>query len=255
MDNFESKQKEHYDKILLDYDKHYNDKYSRKYRQKFIYKALFADYDFKGKKVLEAMCGSGASTSHLKEQGAMVTGLDISPKAMDIFRQKFPDSEGLCVSMLDSGLADDSFDAIVIEGGLHHLHPHLNKGLDEIYRILKPGGWLFFMEPHSGSSFDKFRRLWYKRDKLFETNEKSIDFESVKKEFASKFVFEREAYIGGLAYIFVLSSMVMRIPSRLKFLYSDILIFLDKLIRPLIGKRSSFLMLGAWQKRPFYARI
>lgn len=249
MDNFENQQKTHYDKIIFDYDRHYNDKYSQKYRQIFFYGTLFSDFDWRNKKVLEAMCGSGTATDYLQKGGAFVTGLDISDKSIDIFRQRFPDSNAICSSILDSGLLSQSFDAIVIEGGLHHLHPQLSDAIKEMYRLLKPGGFLFFIEPHASSLFDRLRRFWYKRDSLFEKNEAAIDLEDLKKDFKNKFIFKKEIYLGGLAYLFVFNSMIFRIPPRLKFIYSYFLMFFDRLLKPTMNKYNSFLVLCAWQKR------
>src|SRR6266581_1635280 len=63
---------------------------------------------------------------------------------------------------------DGFFDAVFITGGLHHVHPNVAGAMAEIHRILKPGGWLCFYEPHTGSMADLVRRLWYRVDHLFE---------------------------------------------------------------------------------------
>lgn len=249
MSQFEDKQRDHYDDIIQGYDAHYNEKYSNKYRDKFLYKPLFAGIDWRGKRVLEGMCGAGSTTAYLQNKGAHVTGLDISPKAIELFRAKWPNSEAICASMTDSGLLDNSFDIVVVDSGLHHLHPYLNETLNEIYRILKPGGFFIFLEPHNSSFFDKLRKLWYKLDPLFEDNEASIDLKMMKVDFGDKFDFKKEIYIGGLAFMFVFNSMVFRIPPKLKFLYSDFLIFLDTIIKPFINKYNSFKVLCVWQKK------
>ncbi|RJQ34079.1 class I SAM-dependent methyltransferase [Candidatus Parcubacteria bacterium] len=249
MTKFEDKQREHYDDIIYDYDAHYNEKYSNKYRDKFLYKPLFSGIDWQGKKVLEGMCGTGSTTGYLRDKGAQVTGLDISPKAIELFKTKWPGSEAVCASMTESNLPGDSFDIIVIDGGLHHLHPHLNEALTEIHRLLKPGGLFFFLEPHTASFFDKLRKIWYKMDSLFEENEAAVDLEKMKSDFKDRFIFNKEIYVGGPAFMFVFNSMVFRVPPKLKFLYSDFFIFLDTIIKPLINKYNSFKVLGAWQKK------
>ncbi|PLX25334.1 hypothetical protein C0580_02805 [Candidatus Parcubacteria bacterium] len=249
MQDSQKKQQEHYDEIIYDYDAHYNEKYSNKYRDRFLYKPLFADIDWKGKKVLEGMCGTGSTTSYLLDKGAQVTGLDISPKAIEFFKEKWPGVDAVAASMTDSGLEDNYFDVVVIDGGLHHLHPDLNKAVEEVYRILKPGGLFFFLEPNSSSFFDKLRKIWYKRDSLFEENEAAVDLEQMKIDFKNKFDFKKEIYIGGPAFMFVFNSMVFRIPPKLKFLYSDFFIFLDKIIEPMVNKYSSFKVIASWQKK------
>lgn len=249
MEDSQKRQQEHYDEIIYDYDAHYNEKYSNKYRDRFLYKPLFEDVDWKGKKVLEGMCGTGSTTAYLIDKGAEVTGLDISPKAIDLFKEKWPGVKAVAASMLDSGLEDNYFDVVVIDGGLHHLHPNLNKAVEEIHRILKPGGLFFFLEPNASSFFDKLRQFWYKRDSLFEDNEAAVDLEQMKKDFSNTFEFKKEIYVGGPAFMFVFNSMVFRIPPKLKFVYSDFFIFLDKIIEPMVNKYNSFKVIACWQKK------
>ena len=61
----------------------------------------------------------------------------------------------------------------------------------EIHRVLKPGGYFCFMEPHSGSFPDVIRKFWYKHDHFFSENEAAIDINSLEQEFASDFAFKR----------------------------------------------------------------
>src|SRR5262249_52809558 len=152
---------------------------------------MFEGMNLSGMKVIEAMCGSGQTTQYLISRGAQVTGLDISDEAIKSFNRRWPDSDALQASILDSGLDGDSFDAVAIVGGLHHLHPNVNAAIGEIHRILRPGGHLCFVEPHKGSFPDLIRRRWYEYDPLFADNEEAIDLEAMKLKFASQFVFNR----------------------------------------------------------------
>ena len=43
-------------------------------------------------------------------------------------------------SIHNTKFLDNTFDAIYICGGLHHVLPLLNETMNEIHRILKPGG-------------------------------------------------------------------------------------------------------------------
>lgn len=248
MDNFETKQKENYNKIITDYDLHYNDKYSQKYRRRFLYNPLFSGIDFKGKRVLEAMCGAGSTTEYLISRGAKVVALDISPKAIEILKSRWPEIKTVTSSIINSKLDSESFDYIIIDGGLHHIHPNVNEGIEEVKRLLRPGGLFFFLEPHSDSFFDKIRKIWYSKDELFSENEAAVDLTKMKNDFSSDFDFIKEIYVGGPAYLFVFNSMVFRISPKLKFIYSDIFMFIDFIISFLIGRRSSFKVLCCWRK-------
>ncbi|HEY6231120.1 MAG TPA: class I SAM-dependent methyltransferase, partial [Pyrinomonadaceae bacterium] len=197
-------QRKHYDRIAEDYEAHYGDSCSREYRQRFIYQPMFDGMNLDGMKVLDAMCGSGHTTEYLLSRGAQVTGLDISPAEINHFAARCPEAIGICRSLLDSKLAADSFDCVAVVGGLHHLHPHLDDAMREIHRVLKPGGYFCFMEPHARSIPDVVRRLWYRFDNFFSDNEAAIDIARLQHDFSEHFTFTRTQYQGGVAFLLVL---------------------------------------------------
>ena len=247
--NSEEIQQAHYDRIAQEYDAHYNDACSQEYRIRFQYETAFAGIDLTGKRVLEAMCGSGHTTQYLLSRGAAVTGLDISPREITSFRQRWPDCEGICASALDSGSDNDSFDCVVVSGGLHHVHPHLSRVVREIHRILKPGGYFCFIEPHSGSLPDTVRKIWYKHDSLFAENEAAIDVAALKAEFASAFNFNFETYLGNVGHLLVLNSMVFRIPLSLKPIYTPLVIRMESVLNRVLGPSLSCNVIAQWQKK------
>jgi len=242
-------QKAHYDKIALAYEAHYNDPCSQQYRDRFFHHPMFAGIKLAGLNVMEAMCGSGPTIQYLLSHGARVTGLDISAEAINSLLKQWPQCRAICASLLDSKLESNSFDSVVIVGGLHHLHPQVSAAVGEIHRILKAGGYLCFVEPHKGAAPDWIRRRWYRRDPLFASNEAAIDLEALKQEFSSGFEFKREIYRGNIAYLLVLNSMVFRLPLRLKPIYTPALLKLESLISPLQGKRLSCFVVCQWQKK------
>ncbi|MEO6392975.1 MAG: methyltransferase domain-containing protein [Pyrinomonadaceae bacterium] len=244
----EQTQADHYDEIIVDYEAHYSDPCSREYRRRFFYDPMFQGIDLRGKAVLEALCGSGPTARYLLEQGAVVTGLDISPGAIAMFREKCPDCAAYCRSILDSGFPDESFDCVAVVGALHHLHPHLNDALREVHRILKPGGYLCFMEPHAGSFFDWGRKIWYKFDKYFADNEASIDVNALKREFIGEFDFARTSYGGNLAFLTVYNSLIFRIPVKLKPYYSPLFMWVESVVSKVQWKFDSCFVLAQWRK-------
>jgi SAM-dependent methyltransferase len=246
--NSELIQEAHYDKIAASYEAHYSDECSQQYRVRFIYDPMLEGVDLRGKTVLEGLCGSGQTTGYLLSRGARVTGLDISKEEIASFRLRWPQCEARAASILDSGFASDSFDCIVVVGGLHHLHPRLNDAVREIHRILKPGGHFCFAEPHSRALPDLVRRYWYRRDPLFANNEKAIDVDELKDQFSARFKFKRETYLGNIGYLLVLNSMVFRIPLSLKPVYTPVLMPLESVINRIQGKLFSCFVVTQWQK-------
>lgn len=109
-------------------------------------------YDPAGKVVLDYGCGPGYLTSYLFGRGALrVTGIDVSEGEIRQAREEAA-SEGfaerssfMVADAHATGLPDDSFDLIVGESILHHLD--LRVALEEIRRILRPGGRAVFLEP------------------------------------------------------------------------------------------------------------
>jgi len=244
----EQLQQDHYDQIADEYEAHYSDACSLEYRRKFIYEPMFEGIDLSGMKVLDAMCGSGQTTEYLLSRGAQVTGLDLSSEVISSFKSRWSGCDAIQRSLLDSGLPRDHFDCVVIVGGLHHAHPNVSAALSEINRILKPGGYLCFMEPHSGSLPDAIRRVWYKHDRFFSDNEASIDVEAYAREFAAEFKSDKVSYLGNIAFLFVLNSLIFRIPLRAKPFYSPVLLKLEFLFNKLQGKLTSCFVVARWQK-------
>lgn len=245
----EATQRAHYNDIGADYEAHYDDPSSRDYRARYIERPLLEGLDLNGKNVLEAMCVSGMTTNGLLARGARVTGLDISDECIASFRRRWPQCHAVCASITDTGLESNSFDAVVVVGGLHHLQPHVEPGVDEIHRILKPGGWFCFLEPHTGSLPDLFRQQWYKRDKRFAPNEAAIDLDALMARFADRFDFIKTQYCGNVGFLLVYNSMLFNVPLSIKPIYTPALLRLEGMINRIQGKRLACIVICQWRKR------
>jgi len=200
--------------------------------------------------VLEALSGSGHATDFLlRHKRAVVTALDISEEAIASFKTRWPECQAICSPITASGLADESFECIVVVMGLHHLHPHLTESLHEIHRLLRKGGVLCFAEPHQGSAFSRLRAMWYRRDSLFADNEEALDLEALKSKCANLFEFKTERYVGGAAYLLVLNSMIFRVPLWLKGIYSPTLMRLEKILAGFHSRTLSLAVICQWEKK------
>lgn len=97
--------------------------------------------------VLDIGTGPGWLLMKLYEQSAKlrITGLDVSPGMVAKARQNLKQKDlsgSIDVQEGSAGklpFADNTFDAVVSTGSIHHWK-HPEAGLNEIYRILKPGG-------------------------------------------------------------------------------------------------------------------
>jgi ubiquinone/menaquinone biosynthesis C-methylase UbiE len=106
----------------------------------------------RGGLVLDLGCGTGVVALSAAARGFRVIGVDHSPEMLEIARRKV-DAAGLAGRVeLESGEADrlrfddGEFDGVLCQGMLHHL-PELGSCLDEVDRVLKPGGFLYLSEP------------------------------------------------------------------------------------------------------------
>lgn len=245
----EGLQRLHYDTIGAEYAAHYGDSYSRQYRDRFIHGPMFAGVQLAGMNVLEGMCGNGQTTEYLLSNKAAVTGLDISDKEIAAFSQRWPNCEARCASMCDTGFPSESFDCVTIVGGLHHLHPNVHDALREIHRILKPAGTFCFAEPHRHSVPDLVRSFWYKHDPLFAENEASIDVKAMEDYASPLFQFHKKKFLGNIAYLFVLNSMIFRVPIAAKRVYAPAAMAVESFLNRVQGRRTSCFVICQWQKK------
>jgi SAM-dependent methyltransferase len=220
-------QREYYDAIAAVYDSHYGAPPALRYRA-WVYDLVLKNLPLAGKTALDAMCGGGEATAYLSARGAKTVGLDLSGECCRIYAGRHPRSRVVCASILRTGFPDSTFD-FVLTDSLHHLHPHIDAGMEEIHRILKPGGSFCCWEPGSGSLPDRFRRVWYRLDRrYFGENEKSVDLSGLERGLAGRFRTVSAVHGGGPAYLFVNCSMAFRIPGRLVRWYAPGLMRLEK---------------------------
>jgi SAM-dependent methyltransferase len=249
LDVAEQQQQAHYNQIAAAYEAHYSDEWSVEYRWRFIYEPMFAGLNLAGMNVLDAMCGSGQTTEYLLARGANVTGLDISNEVIEKFQARWTNATAVNRSMLDPDLPDQTFDCVVVVGGLHHIHPNVKRAVTELHRVLKPGGYLCFMEPHSGSLPDLVRRVWYRFDRFFSDNEASIDVERLQRDFLSHFRLKRAQHLGNVAFLLVLNSLIFRMSPRMKKRLAPTLMQLEPLINKLQTKLTSCFVVTQWQRK------
>jgi 2-polyprenyl-3-methyl-5-hydroxy-6-metoxy-1,4-benzoquinol methylase len=109
--------------------------------------------DLDGKTVLDLGCGAGENSVLLARLGATVTGIDISPKAIEVARERArangvsSRTRFICSPAETARLPDGHFDVIWGDNILHHLLPVLDETLEAVMRAAKPGAQVVFIEP------------------------------------------------------------------------------------------------------------
>ncbi|WP_163513190.1 class I SAM-dependent methyltransferase [Fodinicola acaciae] len=118
--------------------------------------------DVAGTRILDAACGPGLYAQELVSRGATVTGLDISPRMVELARERVPAGD-FHVHDLNKplDLPDDAYDLVLFPLALEYLDERV-AALSEFRRVLRKDGALVFsrMHPtgdwlrHGGSYFD-----------------------------------------------------------------------------------------------------
>jgi SAM-dependent methyltransferase len=129
-------------------------------------------------RVVEAFCGRGSGLVALSQAGFnRLTGVDLSPRLLA--RYSGP-ARVLAADCLRLPLATGTQDVVIVQGGLHHLPTlptDLLTFLDEVTRVLRPGGRFAAVEPwdtpflrvvHAACGVPLARRLWRRLDSLAE---------------------------------------------------------------------------------------
>jgi len=103
----------------------------------------------RGLKVLEIGCGTGELTKMLAASGADITATDLDDNFLRLARERVGSSnvrfEAAAGETLENFSAE-VFDVVCGLSILHHLD--INLALQNIYRVLIPGGWAVFSEPN-----------------------------------------------------------------------------------------------------------
>ncbi len=98
---------------------------------------------YRGRIVLDVGCGLGTDLLEFYRGGAVVTGLDLTPRHVQLAKKRFQlfGATGAFVigDAEDLPFRDSAFDVVYSSGVLHHT-PDTQRAMDEIHRVLKPSG-------------------------------------------------------------------------------------------------------------------
>jgi SAM-dependent methyltransferase len=122
----------------------------------------------RGMLVAEIGCGSGRQTLPLLRAGTDLIAIDLSEDMLRLARRKVlaealaGQVDFLVASAENLPLANNTFDAAVIFGSLHHFS-HPSATLSNVARIMRPGSHFYMLEPHKSPVrfiFDWMMRRW-----------------------------------------------------------------------------------------------
>jgi len=104
---------------------------------------LYSQLD--GKVVLEAGCGAGRFTEVLLESASFITAVDLSAAVLANYENngKNPKLRIARASITELPFEKEQFDIVFCPGVVQHT-PNPSKSISELYKQVKPGGWLIF---------------------------------------------------------------------------------------------------------------
>jgi len=102
-----------------------------------------SDQDIRGKRILDAGCGSGVLTAEIARRypAAEVVGMDVNPAIADVYKMggQLPNFHVVQGSVLEPPFAPDSFDYVWSNGVIHHTG-NTRQAFDALTSLAKPGG-------------------------------------------------------------------------------------------------------------------
>jgi ubiquinone/menaquinone biosynthesis C-methylase UbiE len=161
-----------------------------------------------GSKVADLGCGSGVFTDLLRQRGCVCSGIDLSPKLIELALAKYPGVEFLEGDVEHLPFADASFDGILLSGLVHHL-PDPHACAAEAYRVLKPGGRFVAFDPNR---MNPFMYLYRDRSSPFYSpvgvtpNERPVIAKHIAATFESVGFEVGTDYLSSLHYRYIASS-------------------------------------------------
>lgn len=115
---------------------------------------LYEWNNYAGERLLDIGCGTGYVAALYASGGADVTAVDIADRSVELTRKRLA-WKGLHGTVLtanaeDLPFSEGSFDVVTSFGVLHHT-PDTRKALQEVHRVLRPGGVTHLMFYHRNS--------------------------------------------------------------------------------------------------------
>lgn len=139
---------------------------------------------FDDKNILELGCGKAQITRVIASEGqnrkVTATEVDTIQHQKNLQINDLPNVKFVFAGSQDLPFDDNSFDIILLFKSLHHVPMEMmTDALNEITRVLKPGGFVYISEPIFAGGFNEILRLFHDeeivRKAAFETIKYSVE--------------------------------------------------------------------------------
>lgn len=127
-----------------------------------LFKAYVVARDYVQGDVLEVGCGQGRGIDLLKQAARTLTAVDKIEGVIDALQKKYPETRFVSMSIPPlTGLPDNKYDLVVSFQVIEHIQDDA-LFLQEIHRVLKPGGTALLTTPNRKLSLT--RNPWHIRE-------------------------------------------------------------------------------------------
>ncbi len=167
-----------YEKLALKYHQSFKDEMEEKEYDRIILDKFSKSFNTNSK-ICDAGCGpSGHIGKYLQKKGPQVTGIDISPKCIEIASEYEKEIDFHCMDMMQTNFETGNFDGIIsFYSIIHTPKMEVPRIFQEFNRILKMNGKLLLVTKkgeHEGVVADD----WYEGRQIYFTNYMETDLES-----------------------------------------------------------------------------
>jgi len=128
-----------------------------------LYDFVANSIDLNGKDLLEVGCGRGGGLSYINRylKPKTATGIDLNNKAISFCQKNYKDITFLQGNAQLLKFENHSFD-VVINVESSHRYAQVDKFLEEVHRVLRPGGHLIFTDFRLKNEIEKLNEQFVK---------------------------------------------------------------------------------------------
>jgi len=144
--------------------------------------------------ILDVGCGTGFISDCCPDRN--ITGIDVSQEALNLNKHNCYLGSAEAIPF-----PNDFFDSVICRCVLHHVeNPHV--ALQEMRRVLKPGGKIVFLETNS-SILNNIPRKLLKLTPRFSKDHKNFAYKELDYLIGSHFNIKYVGFVGFIAYVLI----------------------------------------------------